>query len=109
MSTPTILRLCLLCFVLAFIPVLVVANLVSGQEMERAQVRYELTAKELVQSTATLTKIENRLTRLINSVEAVEEEARRELRMVRPGEKFLLLDYEKRTAPVAGAQVAVLP
>jgi len=109
MSTPTILRLCLLCLVLGFMPILFVANLVSGQEMERAEVRYDLTAKELVQSTSALSIIEKRLTRLTNSLEAVEEEARRELRMVRPGEKFLLLDYEKGTPPVVGAQVAVVP
>ncbi len=64
------------------------------EERRAAQEHYERTMAEVEQVNARLQQTERRLQRLTSSLEAVELEARYQLRMIKPGETLVLVRPE---------------
>mgnify|MGYP006311507297 FL=1 len=94
MLLKTIFRWLAFLLVLAALPYLVYENLLSEKEAHQAERNYERTARQLELTTQNLREVEHRLTRLTTSVEAVEDEAREQHRMIKPGETLLLVERE---------------
>lgn len=87
-------RIILLGALAAAVPALIYANLVMGEEVLRSQGKYQEQVGALGQVTDSLEGAEHRLDRMTSSMSAVEKEARAQLRLIRPGERLLLLDHE---------------
>lgn len=100
----TALRLLVLFTALATLPVLGWTALALQEEGARAQERYHAMAAQLDETTRDLRAVEGRLTRLSTSVAAVEEEARIQMRMVRPGERLVLISRPGQ--PIAAASAS---
>lgn len=64
------------------------------QERGKARQGYEQTRQELQNVSERLSQTETRLRRLTTSVEAVELEARYQLRMIKPGERLVIVRSE---------------
>lgn len=88
-----LLRLGLILAVLIAIPILVVGNIAASSERSHVRARYELTRQWLHDSDSELEGISVNLSRLSTSVPAVENEARKQLRLVKEGETLVLLDF----------------
>lgn len=87
-------RLLLVTLALGAFPFLALANLATRDEVARARARYEVAAKDVRRANKELEETEERLRRLTSSVHAVEIEARRQLRLAKSNEKFILIQYQ---------------
>lgn len=83
---------------LATAALMVLVTLPLVAERHEAEARYRETAEDFAEISAGLREVENTLTLLTTSLEAVEHEVRSELRMIKPGEKLVLIQREKRPA-----------
>jgi cell division protein FtsB len=83
----------------ALAPLLAWSTMLLREEVATTQARYQHEAAELAQLTARMEQVERRLRLLTSSVPAVEQEVRRTLRMVRPGEHLVLFQYERDPDP----------
>lgn len=82
--------------VVATAVMMVLVTLPLVEERHAAEARYRQTAEDFAAISAEKQEVEHTLTMLTTSLEAVEREVRRELRMIRPGEKLILIKREKR-------------
>lgn len=87
------LRLIVVAAALAAVPALVFSNLVLGGEIGHVRARYERTRANIDGLNMRLQDVEANLRRLSSSVPAVEQEVRRQFRLVKPGESLVLLEY----------------
>ena len=88
-------RKALFFLVLLSLPALALSNWIFLQETESARATYVATAEELRMTTEQLRRSEEWLKELTTSTEAVEREARRQFRMIRPGEELLFIEVEE--------------
>ncbi|CAN5469895.1 hypothetical protein BH09SUM1_BH09SUM1_28170 [soil metagenome] len=101
-------RLILLVVILAAIPLLAISNVLLRDEARRAKSIYQTTAAGVQKSGKDLADVEASLTRMTTSVSAVETEARRQLRMVKPGETFVLVEQEKSVVTAIDREAVAL-
>lgn len=87
-------RIALLFCLIAMIPAMILGiGFLRGEEAE-AKALYEYEVSRLNEITTEMERAETRLRQLTGSVEAVEKEARTQLRLVRPGERLVLIEEE---------------
>lgn len=87
-------RVILLLALAAAVPALVSSNLAMREEVRRSRANYKTQLETLGGVTEALGGAEHRLERMTSSLSAVEKEARAQFRLIRPGERLLLLEYE---------------
>jgi cell division protein FtsB len=80
------------------LPALAVSVIESWSGAGRAGADYRRARAELDRGESELRAVEERLRLLTSNVAAVEDEARRQLRLIRPGEEFFLLEHEPQPA-----------
>jgi cell division protein FtsB len=93
-SLKNIPRLILLLALLLAIPMMMEMNRVLSVEAQRAREKYENQVQSLRKVTQSLEAAEHRLHRMTSSVSAVEMEVRSSLRLVKPGERLVLVEHE---------------
>ena len=94
------LPLTLLVASLLVVPALLMSCLMHRHEIERAAARHEVARRALVDVTVRMQRTEGVLVRMTTSPKAVEDEALAQMRMVRPGEKLVLIEQlDPRAAP----------
>ncbi len=79
-------------FVLLFLAC-IVSTLDSRREVAKARSQYEQAHSSVEKTEESLREVEQRLLRLSTDIDAVEDEVRRQLRMIRPGEELILIEY----------------
>ena len=94
LSLRNIPRLILLLALVLAIPVILEMNRVLSVEAQRARDKYENQVQSLRKVTETMEAAEHRLHRMTSSVSAVEMEVRSSLRLVKPGERLVLVEHE---------------
>lgn len=85
------LRYGILLALLAVIPVLVAGGVLMQLEHRQARAQYLETKATLDETTGRLAAAERRLRELTTSVDAVEREVRRQLHLIKPGERLLVI------------------
>ncbi len=85
------LRYGILLALLAVVPVLVVGGVLMQLEYTQARAQYLETKTTLEETTGRLAAAERRLRELTTSVDAVEREVRRQLHLIKPGERLLVI------------------
>ncbi|MCC5874665.1 MAG: hypothetical protein JJU11_00465 [Candidatus Sumerlaeia bacterium] len=87
-------RLILLAAVLLAMPGVFLANMMLVDEVDVARENYTTQVDSLRQTTISLEASEHRLNRLTSSMSAVEQEVRSNLRLIKPGERLVLVEFE---------------
>ena len=90
----TAVRTLLLLIALVSFPGMIYSYWLCRAEIDIARDRYKRTLHHERRSDADLASVEGRLVRMTTSLEAVEDEVREQHRLVRPGERLVLLEYE---------------
>lgn len=85
----------LLAAVVLALPGLFLANMMMTDEVAVARENYDLQVESLRKTTASLEASEHRLDRLTSSMTAVEQEVRSNLRLIKPGERLVLVEFEE--------------
>lgn len=91
----TAVRTLLLLIVITSLPAIVYCYWLCRAEIDIARDRYDRTLHHERRSQSDLASVEGRLVRMTTSLEAVEDEVREQHRLVRPGERLVLLEYER--------------
>jgi cell division protein FtsB len=81
------------------LPSLVVSIMETVVVAKQAESDYERALTEFRESEARLRAVEERLVLLSSNVSAVEDEVRRQLRMIRPGEELYLIERSEGLVP----------
>lgn len=88
-----VLRFLVLTALIASLPTLLYLGVGSGSHVLEAEREYSMARADLKSATREMEKAEGQLQELTTDVHAVEDEVRRQMRMVRPGETLVLVDY----------------
>lgn len=103
-SMKTAVRALLVVVVITSLPTMFYCYWLCSAEIEVAKDRYERSLGHERRSAEDLKGVEERLVRMTTSVEAVEDEVREQHRLVRPGERLVLVEHERD-----GQETAALP
>lgn len=76
------------------VPAYLISAYDSRREVSAAHEEYQAAREELQRTERSLEEVEEKLLRLSTDLDAVEDEIRKQLRMIHPGEELILIEYE---------------
>lgn len=90
-------RLLITLLILAAVPGVFMLALEQQREVSKARSEYYRAMADLQSTTKQLERVETQLRLLTTEVSAVQDEARRQFRLVKPGEQLIMIGYQAPT------------